>query len=99
MYATAARRCAIGAQLGPTRLPLLDFLVEGGDLVVDQVVASFDVRVLGRGGGIGIPLGVGGGLTGRRARQERDPGGRHRADRDENAPNRRKLAHSHERGR
>ena len=88
-----------GAQLRPTRLPLLDLLVEGGDLVVEQVVASFDVRVLGGGGGVGIPLGVGGGLTACRGGQQRGPRGRHHEGRDENAPNRRKLAHSHERGR
>jgi hypothetical protein len=82
-----------GAQLCPTRFPRLDFLVEGGDLVVEQVVASFDVRVLGGCGGIGIPLGIRGGLPARRAGQQRGRYGRDRADRDENAPNRRKLAH------
>jgi hypothetical protein len=76
----------------------LDLLVEGGDLIVEQEVAGFDVRVLG-GSTVGLLPGIGGRLTARRARLQCDPDSHDRADRDKNAPNRRKLAHSHERGR
>src|SRR5947207_2393196 len=76
-----------GAQLRPARLPGLDLLLEGRDLVVELVVASLDLRVLG-GGLVPCLPGVGGGLAARRARQQRDRGGSHGAARDENAPNR-----------
>ena len=74
------------AQLSSARLPSLNLLLDAHDLGAEHVVATLDVRVPG-GGVVGRAPGVdsllprvGSWTCARRAREQRNEGGRDRAD-------------------